>query len=335
MPTFTNRLNLQKPAGGSSGTIPGDDQADIDVLNDNADKIDAAVGVRYVTSTTRPATPYDGQLIKETDTGKLLAYRQGISDWEDAVPSLRGSSSLRDLYYSTPGTAPGDAAARVALANKYPRWLTIEKGYEQQYFAAFDDAGVSATTPVRATAGWAPSQNLARVPISRFTLTGANAVKQGSRIQMNTNCTEIIVDDCFTDEFDAYEVEFTIDGMNGGQIPSLQFRKGGVTNTAALYHAEVLQGAAGTASAAESNGAASLSIAFANLSLHTGVLRFANVGQAANTQWMLQSASLTASTNKAVGLRGGVHTDVAAQTGFRIAPSSSWMTGWVRIYGLN
>ena len=69
MATTTTRLALTKPAG--------TDVVDIDVLNANSDKIDAAVGAFNCTSTTRPASPYAGQLIYETDTTYHYVYSGG------------------------------------------------------------------------------------------------------------------------------------------------------------------------------------------------------------------------------------------------------------------
>lgn len=70
MATTTTRLALTKPAG--------TDVVDIDVLNANSDKLDAAAGATICTSTTRPASPYSGQIIYETDTG-FFKTRSGSS----------------------------------------------------------------------------------------------------------------------------------------------------------------------------------------------------------------------------------------------------------------
>lgn len=71
MATTTSRLGLTKPA--TSDTV------DITVFNNNADKVDAAVGSVTCTSTTRPSTPYTGQIIYETDT--LYTYVYSSSSW--------------------------------------------------------------------------------------------------------------------------------------------------------------------------------------------------------------------------------------------------------------
>jgi hypothetical protein len=60
MATTTTRLSLIKP--------DFVDVVDVSELNSNADDIDAAVGAAVVTSATRPASPWTGQIIYETDT---------------------------------------------------------------------------------------------------------------------------------------------------------------------------------------------------------------------------------------------------------------------------
>lgn len=77
MATTTTRLALTKPASS--------DPVDIAVLNANADKIDAAVGSKVVTSSTRPGSPFDGQTIFETDTNKIMIYRASSVSWVEQV----------------------------------------------------------------------------------------------------------------------------------------------------------------------------------------------------------------------------------------------------------
>jgi hypothetical protein len=101
MPDYTSKLALAKPRGGSSGSTPAE-QVDIDVLNGNFDKLDAASGDTICTSTTRPAAPYDGQQIFETDTRRSLVYwnstwnpvyRGNLMNWSGTGPSGGGSWS--------------------------------------------------------------------------------------------------------------------------------------------------------------------------------------------------------------------------------------------------
>ncbi len=71
--TTTTRLGLTKPVPGSGEPV---DLADH--INGNLDKVDAAIGFAPVTSATRPVVPFDGQAIRETDTGRIF-YHNGSS----------------------------------------------------------------------------------------------------------------------------------------------------------------------------------------------------------------------------------------------------------------
>jgi hypothetical protein len=86
MGALTSRLKLYKPGGGSTGTILPDETADIDKLNSDFDLIDAAVGAPRFGSTTRPASPFDGQLIAETDTGALAYWDSAGALWRYPNP---------------------------------------------------------------------------------------------------------------------------------------------------------------------------------------------------------------------------------------------------------
>ena len=86
MTQYTSKLALYKPGGGSYGTNTPDETADIDKLNDNFNKIDAAVGTSVVTSSTRPASPFTGQQIYETNT--KLTYVWSGSAWLLVTPPV-------------------------------------------------------------------------------------------------------------------------------------------------------------------------------------------------------------------------------------------------------
>jgi hypothetical protein len=83
MATNTTKLGLIKP--------DFVDVVDIADLNSNADDIDAAVGSTIVTSATRPASPYAGQVIYETDTE--LSFVWDGSTWK---PSGGGGGNVAD-----------------------------------------------------------------------------------------------------------------------------------------------------------------------------------------------------------------------------------------------
>jgi hypothetical protein len=83
MATTTTKLSLIKPDLA--------DVVDVGNLNDNADSIDVAVGFTICTSSTRPASPWTGQPIYETDT--LSSYMYDGSTWKSVGGSSGGDFS--------------------------------------------------------------------------------------------------------------------------------------------------------------------------------------------------------------------------------------------------
>lgn len=67
---LTSRLALNKP----NGDPELGDFLDVDKLNQNFDKIDAAISTTVCTSATRPATPFQGQVIFETDSSRAFVW---------------------------------------------------------------------------------------------------------------------------------------------------------------------------------------------------------------------------------------------------------------------
>ncbi len=103
MGTNTARLALFKPDGNPT---TGDD-VDVDDLNDNSDKIDAAAGFTICTSSTRPASPWDGQPIYETDTNLHRSWVEGA--WTDITPdattTVKGKVELATNSEATTGSS--------------------------------------------------------------------------------------------------------------------------------------------------------------------------------------------------------------------------------------
>lgn len=70
MSTTTTRLGLVKETTTENYSVA--------TVNNNSDKVDAAVGFEACTSSTRPSAPFNGKGIRETDTGSVL-YSNGSS----------------------------------------------------------------------------------------------------------------------------------------------------------------------------------------------------------------------------------------------------------------
>lgn len=64
--TLTSRTGLYKPASDGSDNVNV-----VTDLNNNLDRLDTYLGVLAVTSSTRPASAFSGQMIRETDTGRI------------------------------------------------------------------------------------------------------------------------------------------------------------------------------------------------------------------------------------------------------------------------
>lgn len=74
----TERLKLETPATGTYGWH-------VEWAR-NMDIIDAHPGILVCTSTTRPAAPWIGQVVFESDTKKLLVFNAGA--WREIAASI-------------------------------------------------------------------------------------------------------------------------------------------------------------------------------------------------------------------------------------------------------
>jgi len=163
MATTTTKLGLIKP--------DLTDVVDVGNLNDNADDIDAAVGFTICTSATRPATPWAGQVIYETDTGLSLVWDG--SAWQPAGGGGGGvtisstapvSPSAGDLwlddtdgsmyvYYTDPG---GGASSWIGAVSRSGGILQVVSTTKTDTFAVTsttltDVTGLTASITPRST----------------------------------------------------------------------------------------------------------------------------------------------------------------------------------------
>lgn len=76
--TPTSRLALAKP---DPDPATGD-FVNVGTLNGNADKLDAAAGAFPCTAATRPGAPWHGQIIRETDTRRVLVWNATQAVWD-------------------------------------------------------------------------------------------------------------------------------------------------------------------------------------------------------------------------------------------------------------
>jgi hypothetical protein len=135
MATTTTKLSLTKP--------DYVDVVDVAELNTNADSIDAAVGFTICTSSTRPASPWSGQPIFETDTGLSLVW-DGDS-WEPA-----GGGGGGVTVSATAPASPDDDDLWWDSTNG-ELYLYYNDGTSSQWVAA---AGPSVTVAATAPTGY-------------------------------------------------------------------------------------------------------------------------------------------------------------------------------------
>lgn len=220
MADTTAKLGLHLAGGGSSGQHGADEIADVDTaVNDNLEKLEAAIGFQLVLSTARPSSPYIGMAILETDT--LRGYVWDGLTWLQCldlnqVSGLGGTTAARDAYWGAPGTGTSvsEVTDRVNLANKGARWFNTEKSYEERYFAKVADTGAVAGT-VAKTPGWYPS-GAGAVPHARTRQKVGSAVNYGSG-------TSIITTNSGFQEADGAEVGGITFGKLDGTSPGWRF----------------------------------------------------------------------------------------------------------------
>jgi hypothetical protein len=90
-PTFTSKLALTKP---DPNPTTGD-FVDVSTLNTDFDKIDDAIGTTAATSGARPASPFAGQLIRESDTRKVRVWNPTQATWDPVTGTFVGTSGAR------------------------------------------------------------------------------------------------------------------------------------------------------------------------------------------------------------------------------------------------
>lgn len=149
MPALTTRYGLYKPGGGSTGSITPDEIVDIDKLNGNFDAIDAALGSASGTSGSRPSSPKDGQIFRESDTGNTVVWSSAGSYWAPVGIPVCSGSTVRDSFFPNP--KQGITCIRT------------DKGWTETYYELYN----SSTNPSGAAiAGWYPvAGNLPRIKL--------------------------------------------------------------------------------------------------------------------------------------------------------------------------
>lgn len=147
MATTTTRLGLSKPAS--------TDLVDIAVLNGNFDKTDAAAGAFVCTSTTRPSTPYSGQIIYETDTSRSLIWNSAMSTWLTLVPGSTVCTSSSRPSSPVAGQVIYETDTKLTYVYASGSWAPVlnDKGLSQYTSIKVADAAARDALFTSPTAG--------------------------------------------------------------------------------------------------------------------------------------------------------------------------------------
>jgi len=159
----TPRLGLNKP---NPDPVTGD-FVDVTKLNENFDKIDSAINTTVCTAATRPATPFNGQVILETDTGRM--YVRLASAWVQLMVS--GATFLSTI--ESQRTASTDLVLRHKLSGDSQYRLQINGAGRID----FGDGSTAADT------------NLYRSAANELKTDDAFVVTQGLTVQGNPTIT--------------------------------------------------------------------------------------------------------------------------------------------------
>ena len=304
MGTTTVKLALYKPGGGSTGTILPDEAADIDKINANMDKIDVSAGFIVCTSTTRPASPFPGQPVIETDTRNSMWWTGARWAPIDTLPNA-ASASLRDLLYPVP-----------VVGNQVFR----------------TDLGVGGLPQVYSGTGW-KMNNSGRVTMIPTTVAGGTINADGS-VSFSA-VGSLNLNGVFTSDFANYAVELSVLSSTVSAVNLLRLRAAGVDEISALYDFGLSFNSAAVASAQQTLSQTSLQFGAISSAQADGDVTVYRPQQAAVTVFRGGFAQTTQGAASTAGMVSGVHRLATAYDGLSVLRSSGTMTGVIKVYGLS
>ncbi len=164
----TPRLGIYQMGGGLSGAYGATEQVNVDKINEGFIKVDAAVGVFICTSTTRPATPFGGQEIYETNTKNSLYWSTALVRWVPLGIPNASSDALRNALFPVPATS--DRVYRTDKGEGEQMEFYSGTAWDVPYYPFRMAAGTASWT-TSATAGQLLSQVAVTFPVGRFTIT--------------------------------------------------------------------------------------------------------------------------------------------------------------------
>lgn len=362
MATNTTKLALTKP--------DGTDLVDIAVLNANADKIDAASGATICTSTTRPASPWNGQLILETDTNNFYVYITAGATWlpvGSAVVSVTKPTSAGKgsfwmdpdtmrvyIYYTDANSSQwvevgGGSSEVPTTANAttrdtmYPspvqgnNVFRNDLGAVETYYGLYN----ASTNPGgRDTAGWyVTNRASALVPVrpTSVTVGSGSASVNSLGVVSFSGATSITLDNIFTSNFRNYKMILNMESFSANNDLFGRMTSGGVESSTSNYHF-----AGHAMNTAATNGAwvnpAATQLHFSANAASYGIrsrlfVEIFDPAIAKPTNLFWSSMHDNGSTWTATTV-GGTQSLSNAYDGFKLYVSAGNMTGSIRFYGI-
>lgn len=307
----TTKLALYLPGGGSSGLVTPDEQVDVDKINDNMKKIDTAIGFVVCTSGTRPATPFTGQSIIETDTRNTMYWTGARWAPMDTLPNA-ASSAIRDVLYPTP--VAGNQVFRT-------------------------DIGPGGMSQVYNGTAWRLSAS-GLIPIQLGTVSGVGAALSASGTVVNLTAlttTGVNLPTIFTTDFDKYRIEIDVQASTTlGNIVA-QMSAAAVVETGSNYDVQILSSSAAVAGAGTGLAGTSWPLSGGGgpiqkltIELNDPALVQATLGIVTS----LVTANPMSSGPTVLAIKGMLHRPVTAYSGLQIATSAGTITaGTIRVYG--
>jgi len=296
MSANTSRVGLYKPGGGSIGLILPDEIADIDKINGNMDLIDAALGILVVTSTTRPAIPFNGQAVYESDTRNTMVYSSAVTRWLPVGIPNAASAALRDAIYPSP--VAGNQVFRT-------------------------DLGVGGLSQVYTGTGWKLNAT-GRVPIIPASVSAGSTINADGSVSFPAQGS-VSLNTIFTGDFANYEVEISVTASSASAVTQLRLRAAAVDEASALYDFGLSFNSAAVASAQQS---------LSQTSMQFGAISSAQVDGDLTVYRPAQALVTTFRGGFAAGMVSGVHRIANAYDGLTLIRSSGNMTGIIKVYGL-
>ena len=362
MATTTTKLALTKP--------DGTDLVDIAVLNANADKIDTASGAFICTSTTRPASPWNGQLIFETDTLNALVYRTSSTSWNivggstvsENPPANAGNGNFwwdsdngkLYIYYNDGNTAQwvsansntsgvpivGNEAGRNSLYPTPAQGNSVfrnDLGTTETYYGLHN----ASTNPGgRAVAGWYNNQrNIGLVPIvpPTVSVSGGTATANTLGVVSFTGATTVSLNGVFSSQYTNYRIVWRINTSASTTLVA-RLRASGTDNTGASSYVTAGQYFRSNSTNAAFSG---ITTAWSISSINSPA-----VGRAMGTLDLSSPniSSQTVGTGNSLGhdstssmamFTGYLHSVTTSYDGITFLPNSGTITGEIQVFGYN